>query len=82
MREVGFEDVTEKKFYWPTSPWPKGKYFKEIAWLWQEDLLRGLEGISMKVLGNLGWSREQVLEWLPAVREDIKDTRVHAYWAM
>jgi hypothetical protein len=54
MREVGFEDVTEKKFYWPTSGWAKGRNFKEVASLWQEDLLKGIEGISVNVLGNLG----------------------------
>lgn len=36
----------------------------------------------MEVLGNLGWTREQVMELSPGVRGDIKNTRFHAYWAM
>jgi hypothetical protein len=75
-------DVAEKQFYWRTSPWPKGQYFKELGVLWQEDLLRGLEGISLKVMGQLGWSAERIKDFLPAVREDIRDMSVHAYLPM
>jgi hypothetical protein len=31
FREIGFVDVAEKQFYWRTSPWPKGQYFKELG---------------------------------------------------
>ena len=82
MREIGFEDVVEKNFYWPTSPWPKGQYFKEVSMLFQEDLLNGLEGISLKVMGLLGWSAEDVKAFLPAVRDDIKNTAIHGYFPM
>ena len=82
MREIGFENVVEKRFYWPTSPWPKGKYFKEIAMYFQEDLLRGLEGISLKVMGQLGWSAEDIKAVVPAVRDDIKNTSIHGYFPM
>ena len=30
----------------------QGRYFKDIAVLWHEDMTSGLEGISLKVLGN------------------------------
>jgi hypothetical protein len=42
--------------YLPTNPWARGKCFKDIAMLWQEDIASGLEGISLKVMGNFGWS--------------------------
>jgi hypothetical protein len=82
MREVGFEDVVEKQFYWPTSSWPKGKYFKEVAMYFQEDFLRALEGLSLKVMGSLGWSAEDVKAFLPAVKDDIRNPSIHAYIPM
>ena len=82
MEEIGFEDVVEKKFFWPTNSWPKGAYFKQVAIYWQADILRGLEGISLKVIGALGWSAEEIRAFLPAVKKDIKDTSIHAYLPM
>ena len=82
MREIGFEDVVEKKFYWPTSQWPKGRYLKEVAFYFQEDMLRALEAMSLKVMTVAGWSTEEIQAFLPAVRADIKDTSLHTYFDM
>ena len=82
MEEIGFVDVVEKHFYWPTNGWAKGKYFKQVAAYWQEDLLTGLEGISLKVMGVMGWSAEETLVFLAGVRKDVKDTSIHAYLPM
>jgi hypothetical protein len=82
MEDVGFEDVVEKSFYWPTSAWAKGPYYKEVALYWQEDLLQGLEGISLKAMGSVGWSVEEIQAFLPGVRDDIKSTAIHAFLPM
>lgn len=82
MEEIGFEDVVEKRYYWPTSPWAKGKYFKAISAYFQEDLLNGLEAISLKVMGVLGWSVEEIYVLLADVRNDIKNTSLHAFLPM
>jgi hypothetical protein len=83
MREIGFEDVVEKNFYWPTSPWPKGDYFKQVAIYFQEDMLNGLEGISMKVLTKfMGWTAEEVQALLVGVKRDFRDLSIHAYLRM
>ncbi|KAI1805107.1 S-adenosyl-L-methionine-dependent methyltransferase [Daldinia bambusicola] len=79
FEEAGFQDVVEKRFYWPTSPWAKGTYYKTIATYFQEDLLSGLEGISLRVLGVLGMSPEQVREFVEDVKKDLKSTDIHAY---
>lgn len=50
----------EEDFYWLTGAWAKGEYFKRISVYWQEDLVTGLEGISLRVLGFLGWDRGRV----------------------
>jgi len=80
MREIGFENVVEKNFYWPTSPWPKGEYLKQVALYFQEDAMNGLEGISMKVLTKfMGWTTEEVRTFLVGVSRDIRDRSIHAY---
>jgi len=79
MEEIGFEDVVEKRFFWPTSPWAKGRYYKAIAAYFQADLLKGVEGLSLKVLKALDWTAEEVQAFLPGVKKDLKDTSIHAY---
>jgi hypothetical protein len=82
MEEIGFEDVVEKTFYWPASPWARGKYFKDLAMYFQEDLLNALEGVSLKVMGLAGWTVEEILVLLASVRNDIRDTSIHAFLPM
>ena len=82
MEEAGFEDVVEKLYYWPTSTWAKGKYFKEVSVYFQEDLLSGLDGISLKIMGLMGWSADEIRAFLPGVREDIKNPSIHAFLPM
>lgn len=79
FHEAGFENVVERRFYWPTNHWAKGPYFKTIAAYLQEDLLGNLEGISMRVLGSLGWSGDRMREFLEGVRRDFTDPNIHAY---
>jgi hypothetical protein len=82
LGEIGFEDVAEKKFYWPTNAWPKGAYYKTVAAWWQADLLQGLEAISLKVMVLMGWEADKVREFLVDVRKDVKDPNIHAYLSM
>jgi len=82
LEEIGFEDVVEKRFFWPTSPWAKGKYYKTIGTYFQADLLKGLEGVSIKVLKALGWTIEEIQAFLPGVRKDLMDTSIHSYCQM
>jgi hypothetical protein len=74
--------VVEKRFYWPINKWPKGKYYKDLSVLAQADFLNGLEGLSLKVKGSMGWSPEQVRDYLVGVKEDVKDTKVYCYCPM
>ena len=79
LEELGFEDVKEKLYYLPTSQWAKGKYFKELAMYFQEDLLNAAEGISLKTMAVMGWKADDIREFLVGVKEDIKDKNIHAY---
>lgn len=43
----------------------------------------GLEGLSLALLTRgLGWDKERVLAYLTAVRKDLYDPKIHAYWPM
>ena len=80
MEEIGFVDVEERRFPWAVSPWPKGKKEKTVAMWMQQDLLDGLQGLSMGLLTRgLGWSSEKVELLLVDVRKDVKNRRIHAY---
>ncbi|KAG0651516.1 putative methyltransferase tdiE [Hyphodiscus hymeniophilus] len=79
MEELGFEDVKEKIFQVPTSPWPKGKKQKELGMWWQADLLDALGGSLSVFTRGLGWERAEVERLLVDVRKDIKNRGVHAY---
>jgi hypothetical protein len=83
MRDAGFEDVVEKNFYWPTSTWAKGEYYKKVATYFQEDMLNGVEGISMKIFTRfMGWTAEEVKAFLVGVKRDFRDRSIHAYLPM
>jgi hypothetical protein len=80
MEEIGFVNVVEKRFSWALNPWPKGKHNKLVAMWMQQDLLDGLQGLSMALLTRgLGWSREQVELLLVEVRKDVLNRGIHAY---
>lgn len=80
---AGFEDIQMKKFYWPSNAWAKGRYFKTLSIYFQQDLMEGLEGLSMKLFTNfLGWTKEQVQLFLVGVRKDLQDRSIHAYVEM
>jgi len=79
MEEVGFEDVVEKSFYWPTNSWAKGRYYKDIAAVFQADMLSGLEGASLKIIGALGWTPDEIRAFIVGVGKDLQDTSITSY---
>ncbi|KAI0405260.1 S-adenosyl-L-methionine-dependent methyltransferase [Xylaria palmicola] len=79
FEEAGFVDIVDRRFYWPTSPWAKGKYFKTVAMYFQEDMISGLEAISMKVLQATGMTPGEIEAFCEEVRADFRDTNLHAY---
>lgn len=82
FEEVGLEEVVERDFYWPIMPWAKGKYYKALGTFCQEDMLRGCEGMSLKVIGQLGWSAERIREFVEEVKGELRGTNVKVYSKM
>ena len=80
MEAAGFVDIAEKHFYWPCNTWPRGKKKKLVAMWTQQNLLDGINAMSMAVLTRgAGWSKEQVEVFLANVRGDIRNRRIHSY---
>jgi hypothetical protein len=51
--------------------------------LWQrENSFLGLETSLAIFTRALGWSKEEVDVFLIGVRDNIKDTKIHAYWPL
>jgi hypothetical protein len=65
---------------WPLNSWPKGRKEKLIALWSQQNLLDGINAMSMAVLTRLlGWTKEEVELLLVYVRKDIRNRHIHAY---
>ncbi|KAI1259420.1 S-adenosyl-L-methionine-dependent methyltransferase [Xylariaceae sp. FL1019] len=79
FEDAGFENIVERRFFWPTSPWAKGRYFKTIAMYFQEDMISGVDGMSMKVLQAANMTPEEIKSFVEEVKEDFRNTDLHAY---
>ncbi|KAH8896043.1 S-adenosyl-L-methionine-dependent methyltransferase [Thozetella sp. PMI_491] len=79
LEEAGFEEVVERRFYWPMGPWAEGKYYQTLGRFMQQVILDGLHGISFKVITALGWSAEEIKLFLDDVRKELTSPSVHTY---
>ncbi|QKD52025.2 S-adenosyl-L-methionine-dependent methyltransferase [Fusarium oxysporum Fo47] len=80
MQEVGFVDVVDKRFKWPTNPWPRDKKYKELGTWNHYNSSNALESLTMASFSRAhGWSRDEVIMFLVDVRKDLNNPSVHAY---
>lgn len=80
MKEVGFQDVTERREFTTLSPWAKGRRNKYLSIWLRHNLLLGLEAWSLALFTRvLGWSVERLQVLLEGVRRDLHDTSIHAF---
>lgn len=81
LKDIGFVDVVETRFKWPTNRWPKDKKFKELGAWNNENAKSALEALTMAPFTRgLGWSREEVELFLVNLRKDWNSPKIHAYW--
>lgn len=77
LESHGFESIGEAHTKFPIGPWPKGEKEKKMGKLFQKDIADNLLGISVKILTNgLGWSTEEVEEFIPKAKNDLLDPHV------
>lgn len=80
MREIGFEDVTEKRVYVPVNPWARGKKNKLLGAISLQNLSEGITSMSTAAFTRLlGWSTERLDVFLAKVRNDLENKHCHAY---
>ncbi|KAK2036845.1 methyltransferase domain-containing protein [Colletotrichum somersetense] len=80
MTGAGFQNVQERRFAVPSSPWARGKHQKILGAMQMTNNLEGVQGITMKIFTQvLGWSQEAVELFLVEVRKDMADKNIHAY---
>ncbi|EXL63558.1 hypothetical protein FOPG_20168, partial [Fusarium oxysporum f. sp. conglutinans race 2 54008] len=82
MTEIGFVDVKETPFKWPSNHWPKEKRFKDLGEWSNLNTVNLLNGLSMALFTRcLGWTPEEVNVFLVDVRKDLNNPKIHAYWS-
>ncbi|KAI1029394.1 hypothetical protein LB504_010679 [Fusarium proliferatum] len=80
MQEVGFIDVVDKRFKWPTNSWPRDKKFKELGTWNNYKASNALESLTMASFSRAhGWSKEEVITFLIGVRKDLNNPSIHSY---
>ena len=80
MADAGFVEIVEKRYYWATNQWVKGKRQKlQALWL-QENLQGGLPAWGLSTISRaFGWSKERIETLIARARNDLRDTNIHAY---
>ncbi|OIW29041.1 S-adenosyl-L-methionine-dependent methyltransferase [Coniochaeta ligniaria NRRL 30616] len=80
LEEVGFQDVREVVYKIPVNGWPRGRALKQVGQMWQRNLVNGLSGFSLGLLGRVrGRSVEDIERQLVDVRRELFDQTIHAY---
>lgn len=81
FEERGFVDISLKIFKLPINTWPKDTRMKVLGAWEMENLLSGMEVMTMRVFVKaLGWTEEEVMVFLVNVRKEVKDRNIHAWW--
>jgi len=65
----------------PIGPWPRDKRLSEAGVYGLLALLDGLYGLSIKIFTDcLGWTPEELEDFLTEVEKELKRKSIHSYW--
>jgi hypothetical protein len=80
MIEAGFEDVHEVELAWPSNTWPRGKHYKLLGALNNQNYLDGIQGFTLRLLNKaLGMTIDQIEALLEGAKKCLQDRSVHCY---
>ncbi|KAI9739331.1 MAG: hypothetical protein M1834_007544 [Cirrosporium novae-zelandiae] len=80
MEDAGFQDVVEKVYICPYSPWPQDKTLKEVGRYQSIQLQGAVESYSLALFTRvLGWSEEKAKANQNLVMKQIRSKDIHAY---
>ncbi|KAK3326204.1 S-adenosyl-L-methionine-dependent methyltransferase [Apodospora peruviana] len=81
LEGVGFVNISERHYHWPSNTWPKDKKLKELGIWNNNNLSQGLEGFLLAVgTRGLGWKPEEVMVLAAKGKAELNDRKIHAYW--
>lgn len=81
LENVGFVDIQQQVFVWPTNPWPKGDDEKTLGKWNLLNVTDGLEGFSLALLTRfLKWEKPEVDVLCAQVRADLRDRSIHGFF--
>jgi SAM-dependent methyltransferase len=80
MQKGGFEDVQERVFKVPTSPWPKDPRLKKIGALELVNFEEGARGFMMRGFTQLlGGAKDEAETLIAGARKDARNRHMHSY---
>ncbi|KAI3556241.1 UMTA [Colletotrichum abscissum] len=80
MVDVGFENVVQQDFKWPSNPWPKDDHYKRIGEWNFHNFVDAAEAMALAPLTRVhNWTKEEVQVFLVGVRKDMRDKTIHSY---
>ena len=80
LRAAGFVNIREEKLKWPIGPWAKDRFWKRFGTINLDNMMQGLEGMSIALLTKVkNWSEEEVKNYLEEVRKDMKSAKTQYY---
>lgn len=83
LMQAGFVDVRTRVLRLPQNKWPKDPHLKVVGEYQQVNITDGLEGMTMRLFTTyLGWSADEVRDFLVDVEKEVIDPRIHAYWPL
>ncbi|KAK1690621.1 S-adenosyl-L-methionine-dependent methyltransferase [Colletotrichum godetiae] len=83
MVDVGFENVAQQDFKWPSNPWPKDEHYKKIGEWNFHNFVDAAEAMALAPLTRgHDWTKEEVQVFLVGVRKDMRDRKIHSYMPM
>ncbi|PNP61702.1 hypothetical protein FNYG_13563 [Fusarium nygamai] len=81
MDDVGFVDVTERKFRLPMSAWGLDPKLKEIGQFVQTFVDGGLEGFGLYLLTQvMGWEYEECQVFIAEMRQALRNKKNNPYY--
>ena len=80
LEKTGFEDVQERVFKVPTSPWPKDPRLKKIGALELVNFEEGAPAFMMRGFTTiLGGTKEEAEILIARARSEARNRRMHSF---
>ncbi|KAH8681676.1 S-adenosyl-L-methionine-dependent methyltransferase [Xylariales sp. PMI_506] len=80
LEEIGFVDVTERKFLLTCGEWPTDSKLKLVGRYCLQDMLEGIRGIGYKMLRLAGMTTEEVETLINQCASELKHPQSQTYW--